>query len=486
MRRTRATPLYLTATGRYTYSDEVVNAGNRLLHLEPTPQQMVLSRVLESRKRGGLRRQLVPARNKVAVQAPRRCGKTTGIWAVLVGRCETIPGYQAITTAQSGKRARARLMAVADILERHPHIKVGRGVGNEHITWTETGSRIEMFPPVPGAFRGEGKDVVLIDEAQEIDDEDDGDELLQAIMPLFDTRPEAQLVVAGTAGERREGMLWHALSRGRAGAEGWGIVDYAAEEGSDPADEKVWIQTHPGIGTLTTLAIIRERWRDMKGEEDPTRFAREYLGMWPTSEQVRVISAQAWEACYLGETARPPRPAPGACVLAYDVAPDDSAGAILCVWRDDDGRGHLKVMEHNRGHTWMPNVLARLAARLRAPIAYDAIGPNIAVAEALGRSRPRPRLLPANVRQMQARCSQMLAEIHDRNVRHEGEAPLDEAVAAAAKRIVGEAWVWGRRASSADITPLIAGTVGLGAVDDIPPETRPVIRTARSRQPAAG
>jgi hypothetical protein len=477
MRRTKAIPLNLTPTARFHYDDSIVNAGNGLLHLRPNPQEQVIARVLEARKRGGLGRSLVPARSKVAVQASRRCGKTTAIWAVLVGRCETIPGYQVITTAQSGKRARARLMKVADVLERQPHIKVGRGVGNEHITWTETGSRIEMFPPVPGAFRGEGKDAVLIDEAQEIEDEDGADELLQAIMPLFDTQPLAQLIVAGTAGERREGMLWQALQKGLAGE--WGLVNYAAPDGSDAADEKVWLSTHPGIGTLTTLAIIRERWRDLKGDADPTHFAREYLGMWPTSEQVRLIPEQAWEACYAGD-GRQPRPQAGQCVLGYDVAPNDSAASIVCAWRDEHGIGHLKVMDHGPGHTWMPERLRRMSVQLRASIAYDAIGPNVAVAEQLVRKPPRPKLVATNVRQMQAGCTQLLAEIKDRTIRHEGEAPLDEAVAAAARRSIGEGgWVFGRRASQGDISALIAATAALRAVDELPSGDRPMIRTPR-------
>lgn len=478
MRRTKATPLYLTATSRYRYDDSAVNAGNRLLRLVPTPQQLVFSRVLEARKLGGLRRQLVPARGRVVFQAPRRCSKTTSIWAVLVGRCETIPGYQVITTAQSGKRARKRLMDVADVLERHPHIKVGRGVGNEHITWTETGSRIEMFPPVPGAFRGEGKHAVLIDEAQEIDDDVDADALIQAIMPLFDTEPQAQLIVAGTAGERREGMLWSRLELGRAGRDGWGIVDYAARDGADLADEKVWVATHPGIGTLTTLAVIRERWRDLKGEEDPTKFGREYLGVWPSVGQVRVIPAAAWERCFLGADRRPPKPKPGACVIGYDVAPNGAVGAIVVAWRDDQGLGHLEVVDHGSGHLWMPRRLVDLAARLRAPIAYDAIGTNTAVAEALMRGRVKPKLIPSNIRQMQAGCAQLLAEILAGTIRHQGQPALDEAVESAAKRMVGEGgWVWGRRASTGDVSALIAGTVALRAADEQPPEVRPVIHT---------
>jgi hypothetical protein len=334
-----------------------------------------------------------------------------------------------------------------------------------------------MFPPVPGAFRGEGKDAVLIDEAQEIEDEDGADELLQAIMPLFDTQPLAQLIVAGTAGERREGMLWQALQKGLAGE--WGIVNYALPDGSDIADEKNWLKVHPGIGTLTTLAIIRQRWVDLKGDTDPTHFGREYGGMWPTSEQVRLIPEQAWEACYAGD-GRQPRPQAGQCVLGYDVAPNDSAASIVCAWRDEHGIGHLKVMDHGPGHTWMPERLRRMSAQLRASIAYDAIGPNVAVAEQLVRKPPRPKLVATNVRQMQAGCTQLLAEIKDRTIRHEGEAPLDEAVAAAARRSIGEGgWVFGRRASQGDISALIAATAALRAVDELPSGDRPMIRTPR-------
>jgi hypothetical protein len=85
-----------------------------------------------------------------------------------------------------------------------------------------------------------------------------------------------------------------------------------------------------------------------------------------------------------------------------------------------------------------------------------------------------------NVRQMQAGCTQLLAEIKDRTIRHEGEAPLDEAVAAAARRSIGEGgWVFGRRASQGDISALIAATAALRAVDELPSGDRPMIRTPR-------
>jgi hypothetical protein len=45
------------------------------------------------------------------------------------------------------------------------------------------------------------------------------------------------------------------------------------------------------------------------------------------------------------------------------------------------------------------------------------------------------------------------------HVRHRGQATLDLAAAHAVKRPVGESWCWGRRDSTADVSPLVA--VGL-------------------------
>ena len=64
-------------------------------------------------------------------------------------------------------------------------------------------------------FQQEAFDLVLCDEAGELDPEK-AEALLAGILPTLDTRPTAQIVVAGTPGEVRAGLLWTRLERLRA------------------------------------------------------------------------------------------------------------------------------------------------------------------------------------------------------------------------------------------------------------------------------
>jgi hypothetical protein len=484
-----ARPLRASKINGYEYSETAVNEGFRLMGLPTLPQTAEFSRVLGAVRRGPAREgRHVPAYDKVAITAPRRTSKTTSIWGELVGRCETQPGHSVITTAQTGKVGRKRLLSVASLLVRNGyvrrstgdtgHITVGYGIGNEHITW-DNGSSIVMLPPKPSAWRSDAADTVLIDEAQEFDDVDESAALLDALMPLFDTRESAQLITAGTPGEHRRGLLWRALELGRAGS--WGIVEYAAPPDTPQekyGDPRLWTRVHPGIGTLTTMRVIKQRWIDYAGDDDPSRFGREYLGIWPDDQTVRVIPAAAWARCRVPDDQRPARPP--RVSLGYDVAPAGNHAAIAAAWKDAAGDYHVEIIGHDdaNGYRWLAPRLRALAPTYRAPIGYDPIGPNVHVAETLTTGRPRVTLKPLTMRQLQAACSRWLADVKDGRLRHQAQPPLDDAVAGAARRVISEAgWVWGRRTPTADVSALIAATVALHGVDDLPTGAATVIHT---------
>ena len=59
---------------------------------------------------------------------------------------------------------------------------------------------------------------------------------------------------------------------------------------------------------------------------------------------------------------------------------------------------------------------------------------------------------------MAAACGQLADAVTQGTIRHIGQATLVDAIRGAKVRPLGDAWAWGRRVSSVDISPLVAVT----------------------------
>lgn len=491
---TSAVPLHLSPVlGEVDLSPFYVGA--RLLGLRRVgPQQVELARLLLAEDGDA------PAYAEVVVEEPRRASKTTTIWAVLLGLCATRPGFRVVCTAQTYVKARERFMEVYRALKTQNvgEYEMKRGSAEMNIEW-RNGSRLWVVTPEGGAFRGDGADRILFDEAQEHGVEATAD-LLGGAMALMDTgfdddvdltdvdaRGRGQLIVTGTAGKTRSGMLWDFLERGRAGS--IGILEYAVPDGVPVAFEvdsaegraavaKGWglskdgkhvmnepavIAAHPGIGTLTTLGTIRARFNSLA----LAQFQREYGGQWPYDATTRAIDPKQWAAGV--RKTHPPYPAKYA--IGYDVAPDQSSAALCAAWRDADGVAWFEVIEHAAGDVWLPRAIhARTRRSPTLPVGYDRIGPNRAIADRLLReAKPRPKLVDLGTQDITAAASQVAADLMGDTLRHVPDASLDGAAEVATRRPIGDgSWAWGRRQGQrdgGDIAPLVAATNALRVFD---------------------
>lgn len=452
-------PLYGTPAIDAEQFDEEFLAGCRVLGFEPSPQQWLIARSLNAWDSERERH----AFGTFGICVPRRAGKTTVILAIALGRCLSRPGYSVLFTAQSGTKASARFLDMARALERiqpDPDVRgfrILRGAGNQNLTFAN-GSHFQVLTPKPDAFRGDAADLIILDEAQEHDAADSA-ELMGAILPTMDTRPGAQLVVAGTAGLHRSGLFWDTLQEGREGLPGVGIVEFAApadttaEEAGNP---DVWQAAHPGIGTLTTLDIVEQRFARLPLPQ----FMREYLGIWPEDFSRSAIDILAWRECVTDFVQKPDRFA-----IAFDVSIDGSSAAIAVAWRDSR-HAFVEIIEHKPGTDWLVPRLAELSRRYRMPISHDTVGAALVEAESLQRLRPRPKLQPLAYRDMSPGAAQIMKEINNRTLRHFDQPSLNAAVECVVKRPLGETgFAWGRRQSGGDITPIVAATFALRALD---------------------
>ena len=66
--------------------------------------------------------------------------------------------------------------------------------------------------------------------------------------------------------------------------------------------------------------------------------------------------------------------------------------------------------------------------------------------------------------------------VSEGTVRHLGSGELSEAIKGACTRSLADAWVWSRRSSGVDISPLVASTLALWACAGMPADmSDPVI-----------
>lgn len=472
-RRAAGVPaLYISLFDRAEEWEREFLAGAKMLGFDPTPQQWKIADAINAHDEYD-----EPLYSTIGVCVPRRAGKTTALLAVALGRAKCRDNYVVLFTAQSGTKARDRFLSMAGTLERlQPNeyergFKVLKGAGHQVIEFTN-GAFFQVVPPKGESFRGDAGDLLIVDEAQEHGADMSAD-LLSGILPTMDTRPGAQFIVAGTAGEHRSGLFWDTLEEGRTGVDGTGIIEFAAPQDTSvdqlkkPNGEKDWDgarpiieAAHPGIGTLTRLDVVKKRFLKLPFPQ----FMREYLGIWPEDYSKSAIDSVKWTACGLEEFTRKP----AHFAIGFDVNPNGSSAAIAAAWRED-GHSYVEILEHNPGTDWLVPALAKLSKKYRVSIGHDTVGAVLVEAEALARQRPAPRRKPIGYKDVGAMCASFMKEITNERLRHFKQSPLNSAVAGVVKRDLGDnAWAWGRRQSDGtDIAPLVAANIALRTYDTI-------------------
>jgi hypothetical protein len=409
---------------------------------------------------------------------PRRSTKSTSIWAVLLGRCAEIPGYRVAATAQDGTRAGQKMREVMRTLEAAGFEDSGLGIlewsnGREAIQFAN-GSRFWTVKPAASAFRSEAADALLFDEAGELDAAKSED-LMSGALPLTDTRPLGQAIIAGTPAESRAGMFWDMLTEARQGS-GTGIVDYSIrdsessvlvdDEGNISLNEDVLRRVHPGIGTLTTMSKMRKRF----GQMGLPQFEREYLCRFPRTARNAALDVDEWAAAGVPEAQWPERPE--RMGLAFDVDPNGASASVVGAWRDSDGVAHVEMLGHLPGTNWVAaRAYEHWKTRTRYAIAYDGIGANADPANQLGKwTRPTPKLHRLTTTDVLAAAQRFASELHEGRVKWlETQSDLDAAAGNASWRDVGKSGrAFGRidtTASGAPINPLVAASLALWEYD---------------------
>ena len=314
-----------------------------------------------------------------------------------------------------------------------------------------TGGRIHFIARSRTSGRGLTGDVLVLDEAQDLDDDS-----LGAVLPTISQGPQnnPQTWYLGSAPGPLS-VVWH---RRRLAGRGGGsprsaYLEFSADPGCDLDDRDQWALANPGFGARLLEETVEAERSQMSDE----MFARERLSVSPDLLVAgAVVPVEAWAAC---EDAKASFDAvTSAPVFAVDVTPDRSFCSIAVAGMRSDGLAYVEIVDNRPGTAWVERRLEELRRTWR---------PARIVADPAG---PAGSLLSEHVEAVGARehaqaCGMFYDLVTGGRMRHRPEPLLDVALAGAVKRDVGDGlWMWSRKSSTVDISPLVAATLALGAI----------------------
>lgn len=339
--------------------------------------------------------------------------------------------------------------------------------GDESITLA-TGQRLLFKTRTKGAIRGFSPDKIVMDEAMILKPE-----AVRAMMYAMSARPDAQIMYAGSAGDRDSEHFGRARSRGIAGSDPrlffaeWSadICDdmclKSCTEHMNPKSPETWAIANPAIGYRLQYPTIASELA-----ADPEGFLQERLsvGDWPVEgEAWRVISQEAWMNRY-DETSEPKAP----YFFSIDTTPDRKYSCIAMAGANGDGKVHAEItgtsrkMDYRPGTQWVVARATELHKQWRGSVFVidkgSQAGAYIDELEKAG-----VKVISPTAREYAQGCGELYSSIVPRGESepdfvHIHQPELSAAVAGAEQRVLADLWAWDKRNSTVDISPLVAVT----------------------------
>jgi len=348
----------------------------------------------------------------------------------------------------------------------------------------DSGEKYKIVAATRNGARGKRSDLVIMDELREQRNWDGWGAVSKTMM----ARPNAMLWAFSNAGDASSEVLRHLRMTAHVDLgdpdgiaakvldampspetddeqpvevdDSLAVFEWSARPGCDLGDRDGWAEANPslGYGFMGERAIRSA----LKTDPEPV-FRTECLCQWVESVARSPFPEGAWEGGIDPKSCE----AEGAELLwGVDMSADRTKTALAFVGRRDDGHWHGEVEAYRTGFDW----LLRMLAMDGRPMKVALQGRGAAVSSHIDELRaiPNVELVLCEGRDVGAWCGRfydaVCAEEGDAvPLHHISQPALDYAAQVAQTRPMGDsAWAWDRRASEADISPLVALTMAYG------------------------
>ena len=238
----------------------------------------------------------------------KTCGgsvaRQNGKSGLVEGRAEAgmlLYGEQVLYTAHLQKTSTETFEEMADFFDSpqmRDHVKdIKTALGREQIILT-SGARIKFLARTRNGGRGQHGDLLIFDEAQELDENQQA-----SFLPAISASANPQTIYVGTppapesVGTVFRGIRDKAIA-GETKTTAW--FEFSVDKIGDVRDRERWAKTNPALGRRILESTIEGECEQM----DADMFARERLGWWSpiASKQLEyVIPTDVWDACKSSE-----------------------------------------------------------------------------------------------------------------------------------------------------------------------------------------
>ena len=392
------------------------------------------------------------------ISVPRQNGKT----GLVAGRAEAgmvIYNEQVIYTAHLQKTATEtfeEMAAFFDSAKLRKYVKdIKTALGREQII-LKSGARTKFLARTRNGGRGQHGDLLIFDEAQELDDAAQA-----SFIPAISASLNPQTIYTGTPPDEntpgtvfrgiRQKAIDHATTK-----TAW--AEFSVDEIGDVNDPERWARCNPALGRRILLSTIEGECEQMP----PDTFARERLGWWSPIVVTKLdyaISEDVWDACKSSEVAPE-----GKTGYGVKFSSDGSEVSLCVAVLPKDGPARIELLERRPtglGTQWLADWLNERYKTAACVVVDGKNGVDVLVDKIAETWKYKGSVIRPSAKDVIAAVSTLSDSLNEKTVTwFEGQEMLRESATTSIKRPIGGGWGFG----GSDSAPIEACSLALWGV----------------------
>lgn len=370
-----------------------------------------------------------------------------------------------IYTAHLQKTATETFESMANFFESRKmsrHVKAIReALGREQII-LKNGGKIKFLARTRSGGKGQHGDLLVFDEAQELDELQQG-----SFLPAISASQNPQTLYTGTPpDENAAGTVFKRIRRDaicgkskRTSWDEWSVPEIP----ENPNDQKIWVATNPSLGITIQPSTIATEVEQMERDT----LARERFGWWsPDNAAEKLVDADDWAMLETDTTSD------GKIAYGVKFSVDGSIVSVAVAVKPKAGPCHVELVHRtptSAGAKWLANWFRKRRDKVSV-VVIDGVGNAVSLANMLRSKDEEYEGLPlapkavqvAAAKEVSAAAVGLLDDINDEAVTHFAQPQLTSSIVNARKRRIGVAGNWGWDGD--DPTPAEAASLALYGV----------------------
>ena len=386
---------------------------------------------------------------------PRQNGKT----GLIEGRAEAgmlMYNEQVLYTSHLQKTSTETFEEMAvffDCSALRKHVKdIKTALGREQII-LKSGARIKFLARTRNGGRGQHGDLLIFDEAQELDEDSQA-----SFLPAISASLNPQTIYVGTppdpnaSGVVFRGIRQKALAK-KTKTTAW--FEFSVKEIGDVTDKQRWAETNPALGRRILLSTIEGECDQMP----PDTFARERLGWWTTvvvQKQDFALDKNKWAAC----RSEDPKPE-GKTAYGVKFSADGSTVCLCGAVIPQDGPARISIIEMKstgQGLQWLADWLNDRYKKASCVVIDGRNGVDVLVDKIADTWKAKGSVIRPGVKDIIAAVSNLTDAINDKAVTwYSKQELLNDSATTSVKRPISGGWGFGGE----NATPIEACSLAL-------------------------